>query len=113
MAHDEQSYRHTIWRGEGHASRLSVGWYARLNIKKRGQISRKEVGPFSTEKKAAEFLAKAQGRAAPDLKIRTPAAAAAAKASKVSMYKYVAYHKKKRGWVVQVTHLFRRKRSQV
>ena len=39
------------------------------------------------------------------LRVRTPvvAAATAGKDSKVSTYKYVAYHKKKGGWVVQVT----------
>ena len=113
LARHERSYRHTIWRGEGNASRLSAGWYARLNIKKGGQISRKEVGPFSEEKKAAAYLAKATGIAvsALRLRVRTPvvAAATAGKDSKVSTYKYVAYHKKKGGWVVQVYHAQREK----
>ena len=64
------------------------------------------------EKKAAAYLAKTKGVAMSALTTRTPvAAAAAAKASKVSMYKYVAYHKKKGGWVVQVTPSVRREKA--
>ena len=68
------------------------------------QISRREVGPFNDEKQAAAYLAKAKWLAVSALRIRTPVAAAAATtAANVSVYKYVAYHKKKGGWVVQVT----------
>ena len=105
-----RSYRHTMWRGEGNASRRSVGWYVRLDMKKRGHISRQEVCPFCKETDAAAYLAKARGIAVSALRIRAPVAAAkAAETLKVSMYKYVVYHKRKGGWVVQVTPSVQRK----
>ena len=115
-----------MWRGEGNSARLSVGWYARSNIQKRGKISRKDVGPFSKETQAAAYLAKAKGIPVSALRIRAPVAAAdactgrqsvrrdpaarvSAKTQRVSMYKYVAYHKQKGGWVVQVSELLRQR----